>query len=149
MKRVKNLMKRELKGRLGRYNMGAELGVERHASSALRYLEEGKGLVDKDPVQASEKLYKAAEETVKALAIRFGLGEVLKRVSERGRWTVTELEKAVSRISESLGEWFDAAWDAANYLHVWGFHEAKLDVEDVKKRLPRIERAVLEALKIV
>jgi hypothetical protein len=32
---------------------------------------------------------------------------------------------------------------------VWGFHEAKLDVEDVKKRLPRIERAVLEVLKIV
>jgi hypothetical protein len=84
--------------------VSAELDVERHASLALRYLEEGKGLVDKDPVQASEKLYKAAEETVKALAIRFGLGEVLKRVSERGRWTVTELEKAVSRISESLGE---------------------------------------------
>lgn len=83
--------------------MSAELDVERRASLALRYLEEGKGLVDKDPVQASEKLYKAAEETVKALAIRFGLGEVLKRVSERGRWTVTELEKAVSRISESLG----------------------------------------------
>jgi hypothetical protein len=129
--------------------VSAELDVERRASLALRYLEEGKGLVDKDPVQASEKLYKAAEETVKALAIRFGLGEVLKRVSERGRWTVTELEKAVSRISESLGEWFDAAWDAANYLHVWGFHEAKLDVEDVKKRLPRMEGAVLEALKIV
>jgi hypothetical protein len=129
--------------------VSAELDVERHASLALRYLEESKDLVDKDPVQASERLYKAAEETVKALVIRFGLGEVLKRVSERGRWTVTELEKAVSRISESLGEWFDAAWDAANYLHVWGFHEAKLDVEDVKKRLPRIERAVLEVLKIV
>lgn len=62
--------------------MSAELDVERHASLALRYLEESKDLVDKDPVQASEKLYKAAEETVKALAIRFGLGEVLKRVSE-------------------------------------------------------------------
>jgi hypothetical protein len=32
---------------------------------------------------------------------------------------------------------------------VWSFHEAKLDVEDVKRRLSRIERAVLEARKIV
>jgi hypothetical protein len=57
-------------------------------------------------------------------------------------------EGCLEDIRESGGG-FDAAWDAANYLHVWGFHEAKLDVEDVKKRLPRIERAVLEVLKIV
>jgi hypothetical protein len=60
--------------------VSAELDVERRVSLALRYLEEGKGLIEKDLVQASEKLYKAAEETVKALAIRFGLGEVLKRL---------------------------------------------------------------------
>jgi hypothetical protein len=36
-----------------------------HLKIAMRYLEEGINLVDKDPVQASEKLYKAAEEAVK------------------------------------------------------------------------------------
>jgi hypothetical protein len=83
--------------------LSARLDAERHIDLALRYLEEGRSLVDKDPVQASEKLYKAAEEAVKALATRFGLGDILKRVEGRGRWTVTELEKAVSRISEKLG----------------------------------------------
>ncbi|MEM2710241.1 MAG: PaREP1 family protein [Candidatus Methanomethylicia archaeon] len=33
-------------------------------------------------------------------------------------------------------------WDAANHLHVWGFHEAKLDKEDVKGRMPIIRRLV-------
>jgi hypothetical protein len=129
--------------------LSARLDAERHIDLALRYLEEGRLFIDRDPVQASEKLYKAAEEAVKALATRFGLGDILKRVEGRGRWTVTEFEKAVSRISEKLGEWFDAAWDAANYLHVWGFHEAKLDLEDVRKRLPRIERAVSEARRVI
>ncbi|WP_367834200.1 PaREP1 family protein [Vulcanisaeta sp. JCM 16159] len=34
----------------------------------MKYLDEGRELVDRDPVQASEKLYKAAEEVIKALA---------------------------------------------------------------------------------
>jgi len=128
---------------------GVEVGAERHIALALKYLEEGRALAGEDPVQASEKLYKAVEEAVKALALHLELSDVLKRVSERGRWTVTDLEKAVAKISEKLGEQFDAAWDAANHLHVWGFHEAKLDAEDVKRRLPRIESAILEARRIV
>ena len=50
---------------------------------AEKYLEEGRSLVDKDPVQASEKLYKAAKECVKALAIHSNLIEVLEKVKER------------------------------------------------------------------
>ncbi|RJS74072.1 hypothetical protein CW710_02345, partial [Candidatus Bathyarchaeota archaeon] len=56
-----------------------------------RFLEEGKRLVDEDPVQASEKLYKAAEKAVKQLARSLGVEDVLKLVEERGRWTVTDL----------------------------------------------------------
>lgn len=52
---------------------------------ALKYLEEGKSLVDKDPVQASEKLYKAAEEVVKALATYFNLSDILEDVAKSGR----------------------------------------------------------------
>ncbi len=44
-----------------------------HLELAEKFLNEGVGLVDKDPAQASEKLYKAAEEAVKALAITLGL----------------------------------------------------------------------------
>ena len=82
-------------------------------------------------------------------SIHYGFDDILNRVNERGRWTVTELEKAVLRISKHLGDWVRAVWDEANYLHVWGFHEAKLDSEDVMARLPDIERMVKEAKKIL
>ena len=39
--------------------------IEARIELAIKYLNEGKGLVDKDPVRASEKLYKAAEECVR------------------------------------------------------------------------------------
>ncbi len=124
------------------------VGVEAHLELALRYLEEGKRLADGDPVQASEKLYKAAEEVVKALAVYYNLDDILGRVAERGRWTVTELSKAVLRISDKLGEWFRHSWNSAWALHVWGFHEAKFDSEVVRRYLPDIERMVLEARRV-
>jgi len=130
-------------------NLDPKIAVEAHVELALKYLEEGRGLADKDTVQASKKLYKAVEEVVKALTIYYRLNDILDRVNERGRWTVTELEKAVLGISKYLGDWFGTAWDRANYLHVWGFHEAKLDSEDVMARLPDIERMVREAKKIL
>jgi len=75
-------------------------------------LEEGKNFIDKDPVQASEKLYKAAEEVTKALANHFNLRDILGDVERSGR-CIGKLEKAVLRISERLGDWFSAAWDTA------------------------------------
>jgi len=122
---------------------------EAHLELSLRYLSEGRALVDKDPIQASGKLYKAAEEAVKALAIFYNLQEILSRVEGRGRWVASDLEKAVEAISERLGGWFGEAWDRAWALHVWGFHEAKLDSKAVEIRLPYVERMVLEAEKII
>ena len=122
---------------------------EAHLELSHRYLGEGRALVDKDPIQASGKLYKAAEEAVKALAIFYNLQDVLAGVEEKGRWTVSYLEKAVEAISERLGGWFGEAWDRAWALHVWGFHEAKLDSKAVEIRLPYVERMVLEAEKII
>jgi len=105
-----------------------------------RLLSEAEGyLVKGDPVQSSEKLYKAAEECIKALAERFNLEEV-KVAEERGRWTVTLLEKAVGKLVNKLNVDVELGWDAANYLHIWGFHEVKLDAEDVKRRVPIIKR---------
>jgi sulfatase maturation enzyme AslB (radical SAM superfamily) len=123
--------------------------LEHHLKLALKYFEEGKNLVDKDSVQASEKLYKAAEEIVKMLTMYFNLSDVLENVKKRGRWTVAELERAVEAISERFGEWFISLWDIAWALHVWGFHEAKLDSKAVKVRLRYLERMILETQKLV
>jgi hypothetical protein len=130
-------------------NLDPQATCEVHLELSLRYLGEGRALVGKDPVQASEKLYKAAEEAVKALAIFYNLQDVLAGVEEKGRWTVSYLEKAVEAISERLGGWFLQSWDNAWALHVWGFHEAKLDSKAVEIRLPYVERMVLEAEKII
>ena len=130
-------------------NLDPRVAGEAHLELSHRYLEEGRALVDKDPVQASEKLYKAAEEAVKALTIFYNLQDVLAGVEGKGRWTVSYLEKAVEAISERLGGWFGEAWDRAWALHVWGFHEAKLDSKAVEIRLPYVERMVLETEKII
>lgn len=109
--------------------------IKRLLSEASGYLEKG------DAVQSSEKIYKSAEESVKALAERFNLEEV-KAAEERGRWTVVLLEKAVGKLVKELNVDVELGWDAANYLHIWGFHELKLDAEDVKRRIPIIKRLV-------
>jgi len=107
-----------------------------------RLLNEADGYLAKgDPVQSSEKLYKSAEECIKALAERFNLEEV-KMAEEKGRWTVTLLEKAVGKLVNKLTIDIELGWDAANYLHIWGFHEVKLDTESVKRRLPMIKKLV-------
>jgi hypothetical protein len=54
-----------------------------------------------------------------------------------------------TRICKRLREWFMYSWSGAWILHVWGFHEAKFDSEDVKEVLPVVERMVLEAQKTV
>ena len=134
---------------MSKLNLDPTLTADIRLELAGHYLNEGKSLIDKDPIQAGEKLYKAAEETVKALTIYYDLKDILARVDEKGIWTVTELEKSVIEISKRLSKWFRQSWDTASYLHVWGFHEAKLDADDVKDRLPDIERIIQEALRII
>jgi hypothetical protein len=55
-----------------------EGAMKSHLDLALRYLREGRGLMEKDPIQASEKLYEAAEEAVKGLSIPFTSGAFTK-----------------------------------------------------------------------
>jgi hypothetical protein len=104
-------------------------------AEAEEYLAKG------DAIQSSEKLYKAAEECIKLLSERFNLPEA-KEAEEKGRWTVTLLEKAVRKLSDKISIDVQLGWDAANYLHVFGFHEAKLEVENVKARIPLIKRLI-------
>jgi hypothetical protein len=87
-------------------NLDPKTVAEAHLELAERYLAEGRELVDRDPVQASEKLYKVAGECVKALAIHYNLEDILRNVEKRGRWTVTDLEKVVEEISRRVDELF-------------------------------------------
>ncbi|MBS7641424.1 MAG: PaREP1 family protein [Candidatus Bathyarchaeia archaeon] len=107
----------------------------------LLLIEADEFLMKGDAVQSSEKLYKAAEECIKALSEIFNLEEV-KAAEEKGRWTVTLLEKAVRKLTNKLGIEVQLGWDAANHLHIWGFHEAKLDKEDVEGRKSIIKRLI-------
>lgn len=111
-------------------------------TEAEKYLEEGKNYIKSgEPVQASEKLYKAAEETVKALAEVYADG-VWKEVEERGRWTSPLLFKAVTQISRNLEKEIGRYWAVAWTLHVEGFHEGRLDVDYVKEQVEDIEKLV-------
>jgi hypothetical protein len=129
-------------------NMGSDTNTElpgevlRHVEIAEKFLAEGRELIDKDPVQASEKLYKAAEEAVKALAIALNLPEARKAI-ESGGWWSKLLEKAAQGVAKALGiKEFILWWDTAFKLHVDGFHEARLSSEDVKERYEYIEAMV-------
>jgi hypothetical protein len=143
---VEDLVLRLLSRKL---NLDPEIVAEARLELAEKYFADGKELVDKDPVQAGEKLYKVAEECVKALAILYNLEDILRNVEERGRWTETDLEKAVKEISKRVDEQFISYWDHAWVLHVWGFHEAKLDSESVKMRIKYVASMLEKTRKIL
>ena len=95
-----------------------------------------------DPVQASEKLYKAVEECIKVLACLEALEEC-RRAREEGGWWSRLLARAARRLSRRLSEKLILeAWSQAFDLHVHGFHEHSLGVEDVRETLPVVERLV-------
>jgi len=115
--------------------------VLRHVEIAEKFLAEGRELVDKDPVQASEKLYKAAEEAVKALAIALNFPQV-DEAEKIGRWTAELLFKAVNALTKRFGEDIRNWWHTAWILHVEGFHEARLDSDYVGSSYSHIESLV-------
>jgi PaREP1/PaREP8 domain containing family protein len=116
--------------------------AERYMAECEKYLKEG------DPVQASEKAYKAAEEVVKALAEKFGVPELQTALKE-GRWYAYLLGKASNTLARMLGGWIADGWSNAYFLHVWGFHEAKLAVEDMTYYVNRVREMLNEAKKVL
>lgn len=108
---------------------------------ARKFLEEGKALVDGDPVQASEKFYKAAEEALKIIAVALKL-EIVERVEREGRWSSRYYFKAVKQAGDRLGIDLWNLWNAAWVLHVEGFHEMRLGPEEVKDLADKVEALV-------
>ena len=108
--------------------------AEKFLSEAREYISEG------DAVQASEKMYKAVEECIKALAERFDTPEA-REAHREGRWWIKLLSRAAKTLSKKLNEpLINTAWSVAYDLHVWGFHEAALSPEHVEVNSPLIER---------
>jgi transcription initiation factor TFIIB len=126
----------------------AKYVIRKHIKLALEYLNDGKTLVDKDPVQASEKLYKAAEESIKALALHLNLKNQGNN-TKRGKWSKTELTNAVKHISEKHGIQFLQAWADAQTLHNMSFHKTNIDHKTVKLKLQNIENIVSETQNIL
>ena len=112
---------------------------------AVRSFERGLKLARRgDVVQASEKFYKAVEEGVKALAMARGLDEAKRALRRRG-WGMRLLDRAAAR----LGETALSAWVAGYYLHVEGFHEARIGMEELGITIPLIEPLIQEVRKLL
>ena len=95
-----------------------------------------------DPVQASEKLYRAVEECIKILACLEGL-DMCRRARGEGGWWTKLLAQAASRLAQRLGEKLVLeAWLNAYDLHVHGFHEHAYTVEDIEPRVEVVERLI-------
>jgi hypothetical protein len=105
-----------------------------------KFVEQGKEYIAKgDAVQASEKLYKAVEESIKFLAEKYKLPEY-ERVEEDGRWKTYLLDQASGRLADNLKKReIEDAWSRAFRVHVWGFHEGKFSIEDIKRHVPYVE----------
>ncbi len=114
--------------------------AEARVEIAEKILQDAKKYIEmRDVVQASEKLYKAVEECIKALAEVLKVPQ-LEEVEKRGKWDTWLLGRAATDLSKILREdRIRLAWANAYDIHVWGFHEVKYRIEDVEAALPLAE----------
>jgi len=63
---------------------------------------------------------------------------VYDEAESRGRWNSTLQFKAARIMGKEIRHYWDSAWT----LHVEGFHEAKLELDEVKERVEDIKRLV-------
>jgi hypothetical protein len=96
-------------------------------------VEEADELLSKgDIIQASEKYYKAAEESIKLLVKILDIKEIIEKVRRRKSWESGILFKAARLIAKKTNKYeVIRIWRAAWYLHILGFHEMKLTKERV------------------
>ena len=74
--------------------------------------------------------------------------EEAREAKRKGRWTLKLLDSAARKLAERVGRDVLHGWDSAYYLHVEGFHEARLGLEAVRARVGLVERllAIAKAL---
>ena len=88
--------------------------LKKRFREALELLEKG------DAVQASEKLYKVAENAVKILSEMNRILEY-EKACQKGTWWTRLLDKAAKRLGNIYGEEVLDAWTTAYELHQKGF----------------------------
>ena len=110
-----------------------------HLEFAARLLDEARQAIEKeDAVQASEKLYRVAEECIKAMVKALDLDEA-REARSRGRWSLRLLDVVAAKLAERLGRRVYDDWSHAHFLYVEGFHEARLSIDQVKARARYVE----------
>ena len=57
-----------------------------------------------------------------------------------GRWYTYYLSSVAS-----MRDWSRRGWSSAYVLHVWGFHENKLDVNTVREYIKDVEEMITKA----
>ena len=131
-------------------NIDPHTAAQTRLELAKKFLREAKTYIEKDnPIQASEKLYKTAEECIKALA------EYLKapqatQAKKQGRWFTWQLGQTARWISQKVKDpIIRTAWTIAYDIHVWGFHEAKYNTQTIKSDLPYIEKLLKTTERII
>ncbi|MBB5254957.1 PaREP1 family protein [Sulfurisphaera ohwakuensis] len=126
-----------------------EESIRLRVQLAEKYMKELEDYINKgDAVQASEKAYKVAEEIVKALAEKLKTPEYQQAMKE-GRWYTYTLGKTVNNLAKKVGEWILDGWNSAYFLHIWGFHEAKLSIDDITSYVSKVIKMYEEARKII
>ena len=106
------------------------VGIARYMyERAVEEIEKG------DSIEASEKLYKVVEECIKVLSCIHGIEEC-RIAREKGLWWTKLLSRASRKLTRILeNNLFINAWSQAYDLHVHGFHERSLEIDDVKQSL--------------
>lgn len=103
-----------------------------------KFFSEGKEYIERDDaVQASEKLYKAAEESIKVLS-EARAPEINKEAMGKGKWTRDLLFRAAGEMGREIRRRWDSAWT----LHVEAFHEMGFKISSVKERVEDVEELV-------
>lgn len=106
--------------------------LRKRFKEAIEYLQRD------DPVQAAEKLYKVAEDTIKILSEINRVPEY-EKARQEGTWWTKLLDKAAKRLRDIYGEELLDAWITAYRFHQKGFHEEQLTVEEIEEEAYKIE----------
>ncbi|AOL16768.1 hypothetical protein BFU36_08685 [Sulfolobus sp. A20] len=109
-------------------------------------IEEADDLLSKgDITQASEKYYKAAEESIKLLVKILDIKEIMEKVEKDGYWDLGTLDEAVQKISEKVkkSEVFEYWMSAVAIL------TANLSVDELENEAKEVRKLVRIADEIV
>ena len=106
--------------------------LKKRFREALEYISKG------DAVQAAEKLYKVAENSVKILSEINRLPEY-EVARKQGTWWTKLLNRAARRLRDIYGEEIIDAWTTAYKFHQMGFHEEQLTAEEILKEAYKVE----------